>query len=327
MKAVIRTIEYYLPEAVLANEELAALYPEWTAARIEEKLGVRQRHIAAADECASDLAVQAAERLFSKAGIEKSSIDYILFCTQSPDYYLPTSACIIQKRLGLSCALGAIDFNLGCSGYVYGLGLAKGLIESGQAANVLLLTADTYSKYIDPQDKSTRTLFGDAATATLVLGVESETDLIGPFVYGTDGEGAENLMVKAGGARQGCSLNKPEAGDQVPCLYMNGQEIFTFTLSAVPQAINSLLEKSGLSADQIDYYVFHQANVFMLEGLRRALKIPKEKFVISMRDTGNTVSSTIPIALKNTGFAPGSTLMLVGFGVGYSWGATLIKWP
>ena len=201
MNGAIEAIEFYLPEAVLSTDQLATEFPEWSAEKIDAKTGILERHIAAPDECASDLAVKAAEKVFKSGVCSPDSIDYLLLCTQSPDYFLPTTACLLQDRLGLRTSSGAVDFNLGCSGYVYGLGLAQGLIASGQAARVLLITAETYSKYIHHKDKSVRTIFGDAAAATVIGATHSAEPLFGPFVYGTDGRGAHNLIVKTGAAR------------------------------------------------------------------------------------------------------------------------------
>ena len=336
MQAILKAIEYYVPERVLTNAELAGLYPEWTAVRIEKKLGIVERHIAADNETASDLGVKAAQRLFASGACQPRDIDYLLFCTQSPDYILPTSACIMQDRLGLPQAMGALDFNLGCSGYIYGLSLAKGLIETGQSQKVLLVTADTYSKLLHPQDKSVRTLFGDGATATLVQDADLPKPAIGPFVMGTDGRGAKNLIVAAGAFRKREAANQPvfdENGNPQcdSCLYMNGGEIFTFTLETVPKVVNDLLAKAELRMADVDLFVFHQANKYMLDFLQKKCGIPESKFFVCMRDFGNTVSSTIPIALKHAANAgslrPGDRVMLVGFGVGYSWGATLVRWP
>ena len=265
MQAVLKAIEYYVPERVLTNAELAVLYPEWTADRIEKKLGIVERHIAADDETAADLGVKAAQRLFAAGVCQPAEIDYLLFCTQAPDYFLPSSACVMQARLGIPQDAGALDFNLGCSGYIYGLSLAKGLIETDQARNVLLITADTYSKMMHPQDKSVRTLFGDGATATLVQASACPQVAIGPFVLGTDGRGARNLIVEAGAFRKRQATNQPvfdENGNPQcdSCLYMNGGEIFTFTLETVPKAVNDLLTKAGLRMAGIDLFVFHQAN-------------------------------------------------------------------
>jgi len=337
MKAALRAIEYYLPAEVVTTEHLAAQFPEWSVAKIDDKIGVRERHIAAPDECSSDLAVGAARKLFESGVCAASEVDYLLLCTQSPDYFLPTTACLVQERLGIPSHAGALDFNLGCSGYVYGLGLAQGLIETGQASRVLLLTAETYSKFMHPRDKSVRTIFGDAAAATLVVAVEAEEPAIGPFVYGTDGKGGQNLMVPTGGMRrprtaETAGENEDEYGNvrSADNLFMDGAEIFNFTLEVVPQSVTQLLNRSGKRVDEIDLFVFHQANRYMLEHLRKRMRLPAEKFYVAMSHCGNTVSSTIPIALKQAScegrLKPGDTAMLVGFGVGYSWGATLIRW-
>jgi 3-oxoacyl-[acyl-carrier-protein] synthase-3 len=323
MTATIKSVAYSLPERVLGNQELETLFPEWTAENIEKKIGIAQRHVVSEGECASDLAVAAAQKLFGKADLAPADVDYILLCTQSPDYLLPTTACLIQHRLGIPITSGALDINLGCSGYVYGLGLAKGLIETGQARNVLLLTAETYSRYLEGSDKNVRTVFGDGAAATWVAGDEGTPAELGPFVYGTDGAGAKHLMIEAGGARM-------PAGQGDAFLRMNGPAIFAFTLRAVPDAVERLLKVAELEIGEIDLFVFHQANQFMLETLREKLHIPKEKFLYAMRGYGNTVSSSIPIALaegQTQGLLkPGMRVMLVGFGVGLSWGACLVRW-
>lgn len=335
MKAFLAAVRSVLPEASLDNEALASQYEGWSASKILEKTGIRSRRIAAPHECASDLAVRAAQTLMDATGLEPASVDFLLYCTQTPDYLLPTTACVLQDRLGLSTSCGALDFNLGCSGYVYGLGLAKALIESGQARTVLLLTADTYSKLINPADKSVRTLFGDAACATLIVAGD-QASLVGPFVYGTDGAGAENLIVPTGGMRRPTQSHAPLTSDEsgnartVNDLYMNGAEVFNFTLRVVPTAVAELLRRADISADAVDLFVFHQANRFLLDHLRRKLRIPTERFVIDLEDVGNTVSCSIPLALERAQLqgrlAPGALVMLVGFGVGYSWGATLVRW-
>lgn len=337
MRAAVSAVEYYLPPEVLTTESLAAEFPGWSVDRIDQKTGVRERHIAAPDECSSDLAAAAAGKLFDSGVCSPSEIDYILLCTQSPDYFLPTTACLLQERLGIPSSAGALDFNLGSSGYIYGLGLAHGLIETAQASRVLLLTADTYSKFIHPRDKSVRTIFGDAATATLVAGVEREEPAIGPFVYGTDGKGGPNLIVPGGGMRRPRSPETAvEAEDEhgnirsADNLFMDGAEIFNFTLDVVPPLVARMLEKAGKGVEDIDLFVLHQANRYMLEHLRKRMKLPAEKFAVAISHCGNTVSCSIPIALKDAcgegKLKRGGTAMLVGFGVGYSWGATLLSW-
>ena len=324
MHASIAVIEYHIPADRLGNVEIARLSPNWTPERILEKTGIEERRIAAVDQCASDLAVRAAEKLFDHPGCTRDDIDYLLFCTQSPDYPLPTTACLLQERLKLSTSIGALDFNLGCSGFIYGLGLAEGLIVSGQARNVLLLTGDTYTRFLRQDDLGVRSIFGDAAAATLIKGRESEFPLIGPFVHGTDGRGAENLIYRRNALRQPTSSAPLPGQDH---LYMDGPEIFSFALQVVPKLVNDLVDRAGIERDQIDLYVFHQANEYMLRKLQAKLQIPNERFIVAMQDIGNTVSSTIPIALHRCRadgrLKPGMRVMLVGFGVGYSWSATM----
>ena len=334
MNAHIRQIEYALPARVLGNDDIAAQFPDWSVAKISAKTGISERHIAARDEFSSDLAFAACRKLFDTGTCAPADFDFLILCTQSPDYFLPSTACLLQSRLNLPQQCGAFDFNLGCSGFVYGLGLAKGLIETGQARNVLLVTAETYSKFLRDDDKTVRTIFGDAATATWVAGREAPAGApadLGPFVYGTDGTGADNLIVKRGGLRSGALDAGPGAQEPAaPLLYMNGPEIFNFTLRVVPACVKQLLERSGLSLEAVDFFVMHQANRYMLEHLRDKLGIPPAKFMVFMENTGNTVSSTIPIALhealKSGLLKRGQVLVLVGFGVGYSWGGAVVRW-
>lgn len=332
MKAYIKSIAYYLPQTIVTNEDIIKDFPEWSVEKIASKVGVNKRHVAAASETATDLAVNAAEVLFARGEVSKEDIDFVLLCTQSPDYLLPTSACIAQDRLGLRTSIGALDFNLGCSGYVYGLSLAKGLICGGIARNVLLLTAETYNKHLHPCDKGNRTIFGDAATATAV-GTEGIAE-IGNFSLGTDGSGAENLMIKSGGARFPEKQNdlifdesgNPHSSDY---LFMNGSEIFTFTLDNVPPLVKETLNRNKMEKKDVDLFIFHQANKYMLEFLRKKIKISPEHFYNCLANYGNTVSNTVPIALRNAlddrSIKTDSKVMIAGFGVGYSWGGCVIK--
>jgi 3-oxoacyl-[acyl-carrier-protein] synthase-3 len=336
LNAAVTAIAGHLPSRVLSNEELAASFDGWSAEKIFEKTGVRERHIAGPEETAGDLGEAAARRLFEVHGIAPSSIDMLIFCTQAPDYLLPATACILHARLALRGDCGALDYSLGCSGYVYGLALAQGLIMSGSARRVLLVTADTYSKLLHPLDRSVRTLFGDGAAATLVEASVDGRASMGPFVFGTDGRGANNLIVPTGGARRArtaeTALETQDASGNIRTLdnlYMNGAEVMAFTLGAVPTVVRQLLERSQLAMEDFDLFVFHQANAFMLERLRRKLAIDAQRFVVAMEHCGNTVSSTIPLALEplmraGAGAVAARRAMLVGFGVGYSWAATSI---
>ena len=334
MNAYLKAIASHLPEKVETNEQLQADNPSWDMAKISAKTRIERRRIAGDDETSADLAFKAAQHLLTNSPIQRDEIDYLLFCTQSPDYLLPTSACILQDRLRLPVTCGAIDFNLGCSGYVYGLQLGNALLSSGTAANVLFLTAETYSKYIHPEDRSVRVLFGDAATATLISGHQQGARIVACEV-GTDGSGYGNLIVPIGGARRRPSRETPmESTDENgnirsdANLFMNGQELFAFTLKRVPEVVDKLLTKTGLTAEAVDTYVFHQANAFMIEHLRRKMRLPKEKVPLLFKEVGNTVSNTIPLVLSQLApyLVPGSKVMLVGFGVGYSWGACLLEW-
>ena len=332
MNAYIKGITYYLPEKILSYQKLVEEFPEWTVEKVANKIGIKERHVVGEKETALDLARCAGELFFEEHHIDKSSIDFILFCTQSPDYYLPTTACILQEQLGLSTHCGALDFNLGCSGFVYGLALAKGLIASDVARNILLVTSETYSKHLHPRDKGDRTIFGDAAAVTLVS-TEGVAEIL-DFSLGTDGKGAENLIVKSGGLR---NPNKTDlvtfddSGNPIgdDFLYMNGSEIFNFTLEAVPPLVDDVLTKNNYTKENIDLFVFHQANKHMLNFLRKKIKIEEEKFYYYLENVGNTVSSTIPIALKealaDNSIKKDSSVLIAGFGVGYSWGGTILK--
>jgi 3-oxoacyl-[acyl-carrier-protein] synthase III len=320
--AAIGPIAIHLPEKVEDNAYLHAQFPKWDMPLIYAKTGIRERHVAGPDECASDLGVAAAERLFAEHNIDRSTIDFLLFCTQTPDYALPTTACLMQDRLGLPTSIGALDFNLGCSGFVYGLSLADGLIRSGIARRVLLITAETYSKYIDPTDRSLRTIFGDGAAATLVE--PSDEPSLGSFLFGTDGRGADTLLVTKGGARPEANAIQPRKRRRWPsALYMDGPELVKFTLDVVPPLIDRVLASANWTRDKVDMYLLHQATLFMLDHLRERLSLDREHTPEAMELYGNTVSSTIPILihdLRRSGrLEPGKNTMLVGFGVGLSW--------
>lgn len=324
VKAYITNIEYVLPDKVEENPKN----------RLTKKTGIYKRHICSENEIASDLAFRVANKLLSK-NVDKNRIDYLILCTQSPDYYLPTTACILQDRLGLPKTCGAFDFNLGCSGYIYGLSIAKGLIESDQANNVLLITAETYSKYINPKDNTVLPLFGDAATATLITGFDVNDSGLKGFVLGTDGSGVNNLIVPVGGM-----MNRSRTTEMVEAtddfgntrtnfdLYMNGSAISDFALEVVPPTIEKVLEKTGFKKEDIDYFVFHQANKFMLDFLQQKCDLFGFPYWNDVKEYGNTVSSSIPIAIVDMMKANSDkdikNILSVGFGVGLSWGGCVI---
>ncbi|MDC3345941.1 ketoacyl-ACP synthase III [Schleiferiaceae bacterium] len=333
MGAEIKAIEYIFPEQVVSNQDLANEFPQYDFTKFEKKVGISRRYVVPKDETALTLAIKAVKKLFTENGIAKNDIDFILYCTQSPEYFLPTSACIIQSQCDIPTHAGALDFNLGCSGYTYGLSIAKGLINGKSVKNVLLVTSETYSRYINKLDRSNRAIFGDAATATLIS--FSEENRIGEFLFGSDGTGSSDLIVKNGAAH--CQYN-PNAklksyGSENQYtdndLYMNGPSIFNFTNNIIPEFTKRVVNVNQSFSEKIDFNIFHQANAFLLNNIRRKIGIPKDEFYISLEDGGNTVSNTIPIALKrhldSFDNISNYTILLIGFGVGLSWCGGLIK--
>ena len=323
MKFKISAIAYHLPILVEGVETLQDDNPDWDIPKILDKTGVIKRHIAAKGETAADLAFEAGIKLI-RDSVDCAQIDLLILVTQSPDYVLPTSACILQNRLGLPTNCMAFDVNLGCSGFVYALSIAGGLIESGVARKGIILCADTYSKYIAKNDRTCRPIFSDGAAAVLVE--RGEVDSIGPFEFGTDGSGYEHLIVRGSGARESGAVTERRRGT----LEMQGSSIFSFTMNVVPTSIKKLLDRAALTLGEIDLIVFHQASKFVIDNLIRRLSLDEKKVFTNYDSIGNTVSATIPIALKDAvaqgRLRNGDTVMIVGFGVGLSWGATLLRW-
>jgi 3-oxoacyl-[acyl-carrier-protein] synthase III len=330
--AHIKAISYYLPEKILDNEELSRLFPEYTPEEIFRRTGIKERRIAADNQIPSDAAVIATEKFFAEhPSCKKEDIDFLIFTTEMVDRRGPATACVLQNKLGLPTTLGAIDIPMGCSGFIYGLMVANSLIHSKVAKNVLFLTGDAATKVIHPRDHELRMIFGDAMAVTLIS--EAENNSIGSFVVGTDGSGAPNLIVEGC-----CGAEKPtrewldKYGDAGGMAYgmlsMKGPEILTFSLKKVPPLVKELLEKEKLTMDDINLFIFHQASGFILEVLRRKMKIPKEKFFTNIEYIGNTVAATIPLALCDAMKAgkakKGNKVLIAGFGIGYSWGATVI---
>lgn len=297
-----KKIGVYLPKIKITNEDISKKFPEWTSDNINEKVGIEKRHHIDKDEDTITMAINACNSFFTyNSQISKNSIDYIILITSSPRNVLPTSACFIQNKLELKKNIGAIDINLGCSGYVYGLDLAKALVNSKQYNNILLITSESYSKYINSNDKGNLTIFGDGATCSLVTSEQiKESWIIGNSTLGTDGSGYDKLIVENN------QLN------------MDGKAVFNFTASKVVDELKKFLNQDFI-VNKEKTYVFHQANSFMINYMRKKLKIDKQDFVINMKEKGNTVSSTIPFALselKNNK----ELIILAGFGVGLSWG-------
>lgn len=333
-EAYLAHISFHLPDKKLTNQDLVEEFKTWTAEKIRSKTGIEERRIAEG-ELVSDLATKVGEKFFQETGMDRQEIDMLLLCTETPDYVMPSTACLVHRNLGLRKSCGAFDYNLGCSGYVYGLHMASAMVRSGMVGNVLLVTGDILTRYINPKDKSTRTIFGDGFTASLISS-KGERGKLGNFVLGTDGTGCENLIILAGGAAEPCSESTKEVytnrygnSRTKEDLYMNGPEVFSFAVREVPPVIENCLELNGITMEDVDLFVFHQATEMMLCKLRDVIKIPEDQFIIDIKETGNTVSSSIPLALRRSvesgKLLPGDKVLLCGFGVGYSWGATTVS--
>jgi 3-oxoacyl-[acyl-carrier-protein] synthase III len=335
VNAYIKAISYFLPEKIFSNDEFFESFPDTIPQKDNyARIGVKERRVVDQNVTATDLGVSASLLLFSEHSVDPGDIDFILFCALEFDYQLPSSSCIIQQKLGLKTNCGATDFNLGCSGYVYGLAMAKGLIESAGLKNILLITSSTLTKTIHKNDKSSRFVFGDGAAATLISARENEKGM-GSFVFGTDGKRADKIIIRDGAARHPISESSYiEHSDEYGNVttnanfYMEGTSVFLFGLKTVPAMISELLEKEKLNIDEIDLFIFHQANLFLIDTIRTKMKIPEEKVFNYMESIGNTVAATIPIALceaiKEGKAKPGQRILLAGFGVGLSWAATIV---
>lgn len=330
----IAEIGVALPETIVSNEDLRAKYPDWDFDRLEARTGVMSRHIAADDETALDLAFAACEGLKASGALD--GVDGLLFCTETPDYPIPSNACLLHGKLELPQDVLALDINMGCSGYLYSLQVAQSLIKSGAASRILLATADTYSRLINPGDRSTRVLFGDGAAVSIITSADDDQSGIIDLSLGSEGKFYDRFMVPAGGTRRpldDASLVESEdkSGNiRTPAdITMEGFQVLSFFNSVIPKHVRGLLETNGLSLDDVDLFVFHQASQVALDSIAKALKIPGEKLVNKLATTGNLVSASVPVALqmaREDGTAkPGQLAILCGFGVGLSWGTALVR--
>jgi 3-oxoacyl-[acyl-carrier-protein] synthase-3 len=281
---------------------------------ITDKLGIETRYTAAVDEAVSDLACAAVAALLERTGVAKEEIGFLAVVTQTPDYQLPHTAALVQSRLGLSQRLASFDLSLGCSGFVYGLATATAFMQAQGIRRGILVTADVYSRLIQAGDRATSPLFSDAAAATLIG--EQPIYTLGRTLFGTDGTGAASLMVKSGGSR--------EPGGEAR-LFMDGRAVYTFMMTCIPRDVRECLALNGLQDGDVDRYVFHQANRFMLESLADRMRLDRAKVVIAVRDGGNTVGSTIPIALEPLLAQRHRHILISGFGVGLSWATGILN--
>jgi len=333
MSLIIESIEYYLPENIVTNEDLQKENPDWNLEKIIEKSGVYQRHIASKKETAYDLSIKACDKLFHI--YDKNNIDGIIYCTQSPDYIMPSNSFLLHKYFGLKDGVFAYDFNHACTGYIYCLAMANAFVKAGMAREILLINADTYSKYINPKDRSTRVLFGDGAAATIVKESERKRGII-DIDLGSSGSGYNKFWIPAGGLRLPKSdITSVEIEDDrgnirtQNDIEMDGFGVWSFINSVAPKQVNRLLKRNNLEQTNIDQFVFHQASKMTLESIRRIMKLNEEQVFINIHNIGNTVSASIPIALKDaidqSKIENGSTLILSGFGVGLSYGTILME--
>lgn len=335
MRVKIADSAYYLPEHAVTNQQLHEENPTWNIHQLEKTAGVVKRHIAGDDETALDLSLRACKKLFSLNPEAQNQIDGIIFCTQSEDYIMPPNSCILHKMLDLPERVFVFDFNLACSGHIYGIALAQGLIFSGIAKTILLVNADTYSKYIHKQDRSARVLFGDGAAASLIT-ISDSTQGIIDIQCATSGKGYDKFIIPAGGCRTPKSKDtsvplRDDSGNirTLEHIHMDGMGILAFVNSKVSQQIRNILKHNKLTINDIDLFVFHQASKVALDSLTRILQIEPEKVFLNLREVGNTVSASIPIALRDAldrgMIVRGDKVIASGFGVGLSWATAIIE--
>lgn len=304
-------VRHCLASRVESVEELLIDNPSWDVKTIEEKVGIRKRYISGPEETALTLAIAAGTRTLRDYP-DRHLIDGLVYVTQSPDSNVPATACHLHRELQLSDSCAAFDVNQGCSGFVYGLSIAHALIESCGLSRCLIVCAETYTKYISIHDRTCRPIFSDGASGVVV---ERHGDgHLGPFFFLTDGRGSENLTL--------CNDKHVRGRETNQALYMDGPKVLMFTMGAVPRAVQGLLDRAQLKKTDIDIFLFHQASKLVLDNLERLLKVHADKVYRNYVEVGNTVSSTIPIALEqllaNSSLQRGATLMMIGFGVGYS---------
>lgn len=331
MAIEIKHIFYELSSQKVTNEDLCKQFPDQTPERIYKKTGINVRYNTTENIIGSDLAYKAAVKLFKETAIKKEDIEFVLFCTEGLDYIAPMTACLIQQRLGLNKNIGALDLPSGCAGFTHALGMSKAIIESGQANNVLLLFGDTPGLVTNPNNLVLRALFSDAGAAIMVE--KSSVNQIGKFIFGVDGTGAKHLFVDKSCLRNPVDKDwldehKEIGGMPRGQMYMNGLEVFSFSLKEVPKLIDDILEKNNLNIEDIDLFVLHQASDIILSSLQKKLKIPENKMVNYLSDYGNTVAVSIPLSLaeaqKEGRIKKGDKILIAGYGIGFSWSGTVL---
>ncbi|MEK4042987.1 beta-ketoacyl-ACP synthase III [Paenibacillus sp. FSL H8-0048] len=315
----------YVPERVLTNSDLEKIVEtndEWIVSRT----GIRERHIAAPEQATSDLAYEAALKALESAGMKAEELDLIIVATVTPDSAFPSTACILQDKLGAKNA-AAFDLSAACSGFVYSLATATGFIQNGMYNNALVIGADTLSRITDYTDRNTCVLFGDGAGAVIV-GEVPEGRGFQSFDLGAEGSGGSLLNLEAGGSRLPASQQTVE--DKKHFIYMNGREVFKFAVRVMGSATERVLTKAGLSKENIDLFVPHQANIRIIQSAMQRLDLPPEKVVVNVDKYANTSAASIPLALVEAAeegrMKAGDAVLMVGFGGGLTWGASVLIW-
>jgi 3-oxoacyl-[acyl-carrier-protein] synthase-3 len=337
MQAVIKSVKVVGMQAAVPPHrhsyvETPDILSQEEADKIYASTGIHSRRILPTHLCASDMCLAATETLLQRLEWDPLTIDVLIYVSQDADYALPASACLMQHRLGLPKTAACLDVSLGCSGFVYGTWIASQLLNGSNGKRALVLCGDTSSRHLLPNDRGTLPLFGDAGVATAIEFDESWPDSYA--VFGTDGTGGQHIAVKAGGRRHPTIPEKtPRSEDQEAQLYkdarlhLNGAAVFSFTLKVVPKLIKETLALANIESEHLDMVVMHQANQFILEHLRKKAKVPEDKYLIDMKDFGNTSSASVPLAIchKLSDFFEGEAkkMMLGGFGVGWSWGCII----
>lgn len=336
MHVAIEAIASALPSRIVTNADLEAENPSWDMDRLVERTGVRERRIAGRDETALDLGYQACLALEADGKLDRERIDALIFCTETPDYPIPPNSTVLHGMLGLSTAVMAFDITLACSGFVYALGIARSLVMSRTATRVLIVTADTYSRLIHAGDRSSRALFGDGAAATIV-GTGRGVEIV-DVEFGTSGSKFDRFIVRAGGARaprteQTCLQTTDRSGNvrTAEHIAMDGLGVLSFFNSVIPKAVTETLARNGMTNDDVECFVFHQASLVALQGIARGMGIPFERVIVDLENIGNLVSASVPIALRDAidgdRLRPSGRGVLCGFGVGLSWATAIVKMP
>lgn len=324
----ITHITYAIPSVCHTAADLAEM-SDSDETFIRTKVGVEKRYVLGPNETGVSLSVAACEKLFESTDVQKNDVDLLICITETPDRKIPFNAAAIASELGLGNDVASFDVALGCSGYVYGLTIAEGFLMATGMKNAILVTCDPYSRIIDPKDKATNCVFGDAASATWVQS-GGETGKIIASDFGTDGSKGQAITIPGGGAENPL-ISVLETSDQVNDshrLYMDGRSVFNFVNSVVPKTIENALAKAELTKDDIDYFVLHQGSSYMLDSMARRAQLPKEKVIKNIHRYGNTVSSSLPILLselQEQGNLEGKIVLASGFGVGLSWATSVIN--